>query len=494
MKETTKPFPLKSRLGPALKVLLLGWTGFLSLSAYSGEDATLVPPGQYAAVAEREIDSARESVHLALYLFNVPPERASEPGRLLEALIRARRRGVGVEVLLDGGESPFDPEDRNRVAVESLAQGGVDAAYVDGKILHAKVLVVDRKTLLLGSSNWTTAAFRSNVEADVLIRSTTAARSFLDRLVVLPRRPPPAVMGGKQLSVPAGFLFPPGKMGEMERRKDAGAFDLYLHFLEQGASTATFSPVDVAGAVAALGEKDEGPVANRRRLHRIFRRLKSFYGLAEFQESYGKDPAVRLSPLSSSETVRLPLDYFAGGWDRRLSLPGKVFLLLNLYYADRSPASPRWSLSRETLADRHGLTRWTVGLGSVDLRRHNLLEVDYDDQPTPDRPQRRPNAYRPGPFYDPAALEERFRVLGEKHGPEALARARKRAHLLYEDADAGTVERLILLENRYGREVLERAAALLGRQQPDNPKRNIAYLAGVARGLAGRPATDERGP
>ncbi|HMX44142.1 MAG TPA: phospholipase D-like domain-containing protein, partial [Elusimicrobiota bacterium] len=164
----TKPFHLKSRLGRALKVLLLGWTGFLSLSAYSGEDATLVPPGQYAAVAEREIDSARESVHLALYLFNVPPERASEPGRLLGALIRARRRGVGVEVLLDGGESPFDPEDRNRVAVESLAQGGVDAAYVDGKILHAKVLVVDRKTLLLGSSNWTTAAFRSNVEADVL--------------------------------------------------------------------------------------------------------------------------------------------------------------------------------------------------------------------------------------------------------------------------------------------------------------------------------------
>lgn len=479
-------FPIKS-------LVFGGICGFFAPFLYSA-DVTLVPPGQYAAVAEREIEGARESVCLALYLFNVSPERASEPGRLLEALIRARRRGVGVEVLLDGGESPFDPLGRNRAAAESLAQGGVDAAYVDGKILHAKALVVDRKTLLVGSSNWTTAAFRSNVEADVLIRSTAAARAFLDRLAALPRRPPPTVNSGKQLGIPAGFLFPPGKMGEMERRKDAGAFDLYLHFLKQGVSTSTFSPVDVPGAVAALGDKDEGPVANRRRLHRIFRRLRTFYGLAEFQEIYGKDPLVRLLPPTSTETARLPLDYFTGGWDRRLSLPGKVFLLLNLYYAERSPASPRWSLSRETLADRHGLTRWTVGLGSVDLRRHNLLEVDYDEQPTPDRPQRRPNAYRPSPFYDPAALEERFRALGEKHGLEALARARRRARFLYEDADAHTVERLILLENRYGREVLERAAALLGRQQPDNPKRNISYLAGVARGLAGRPASDDPAP
>ena len=69
---------------------------------------------------------------------------------MAEALIDARRRGVDVRVLLDAGDSPFDPLDRNRAAVEALARGGVDVAYVDGKILHAKVLVVDRRTVILG--------------------------------------------------------------------------------------------------------------------------------------------------------------------------------------------------------------------------------------------------------------------------------------------------------------------------------------------------------
>jgi phosphatidylserine/phosphatidylglycerophosphate/cardiolipin synthase-like enzyme len=81
-------------------------------------------------------------------------------------------------VLLDAGDSPFDPLDRNRAAVEALARGGVAVAYVDGKMLHAKALVVDRKTVILGSSNWTSAAFESNVEADVVMTSTVAPRRF----------------------------------------------------------------------------------------------------------------------------------------------------------------------------------------------------------------------------------------------------------------------------------------------------------------------------
>jgi len=48
--------------------------------------------------------------------------------------------------------------------------------------LTSKVLIVDGETVLLGSTNWTAAAFQKNVEADLLVRSTETARELLQEL------------------------------------------------------------------------------------------------------------------------------------------------------------------------------------------------------------------------------------------------------------------------------------------------------------------------
>jgi hypothetical protein len=451
---------------------------------------SLIPQGQYEETALAAVRSAKESVHLFLYLFNVPAGRASGPGRLMEALIDARRRGVDVEVLLDAGDSPFDPLDRNRAAVEALARGGVAVAYADGRVLHAKALVVDRKTVILGSSNWTSAAFESNWEADVVLTSTVAAEALLARMATAPRRAPPGTNAERRVAVPADLLSP-SAVGALVRRKDEGGLDLYLHFLRVGLSTGAFTPVDVPRAVTALGYEDQGPVANRRRLHKIFRRLGA-YGLVEVKETYGQDPAVRARPATSTATVALPEAYFARGWDRRLTLAGKVFALLNHYYAERSPAAPRWSQSQVALAERHGLTEWFLSRGVVALRRENLVEVDYDEQPTPRDRERRPNIYTPGAFVDPAERERDIQQLESRYGAAAVKRARALARLLYEDNDPRVMEKLIDLETRHGRAAVAGAARLLGRKKPDNPKRSYPYFAGVARGLAGKTEAAER--
>jgi hypothetical protein len=363
---------------------------------------------------------------------------------------------------------------------------GIPVSYVEGPLLHAKVLIVDRRTIFVGSSNWTTAAFGENVEADAVIRSTAAAESLLARLAALPRRKSSVPAPRGDVLVPTGLLFPPGKLGEMVRRKDDAALDLYLHFLREGYSAGKFTPLDNAVAMEALGRLDRGPVANRRQLHKIFRRLKEVYGLAEARETYGKDPEVRLLPLSSTDTVTLPGLYFSAGWARRLSPAAKMFLLLNLYYSPRSSAAPQWCLSRAALAETHGLQKKTIGVGSVELRRLNLLEVDYDDAPTPEDPRRRPNIYWPEPFYDPADVEARWRALEKAHGAEALARGRRVARLVYQDNDPQLVEKAMELEKTYGRAVMEEALHLLGKKHPDNPKRNFRYLVGLVRGLAGK--------
>jgi hypothetical protein len=189
--------------------------------------------------------------------------------------------------------------------------------------------------------------------------------------------------------------------------------------------------------------------------------------------------------------VAVPRAYFEWGWDRRLTPSGKTFYLLDRFHADRSPVSPGWCLSQKRLAEQHGLQTWTISTGLMDLRRQNLIEVDYDEQPSPENPRRRPSVYWASPLYDPAVLAKRLETLRKRDGA-AFARAAKTAHLLYEDSNAEILEKLMELEAHYGRDAMAEAVAFLRRMNPDNPKRTFGYLVGVIQGLSGPPFADRR--
>lgn len=105
------------------------------------------------------------------------------------ALIAARRRGVEVRVLLDPGR--FDqvaggpwvpPSVFNLEAARRLAAGGVAVKWYTPRpgelALHAKAALVDRTTLLVGSTNWTRDGFDTNHEAMLAIAHGAAPRSF----------------------------------------------------------------------------------------------------------------------------------------------------------------------------------------------------------------------------------------------------------------------------------------------------------------------------
>ena len=80
---------------------------------------------------------------------------------LAETLIRARERGVAVTVLLEGGPvGGIPPEERavagtlNRSGVVVLSMTTTDAAHAKYRYDHAKDLVIDAGTVLLGSENF----------------------------------------------------------------------------------------------------------------------------------------------------------------------------------------------------------------------------------------------------------------------------------------------------------------------------------------------------
>jgi hypothetical protein len=312
------------------------------------------------------------------------------------------------------------------------------------------------------------------------VRSTAAAQALLKRLAAAPREPPPAPV--EMVRVPAALLGP-DRLGEMVTRNDHRAMDAYLYFLNLGLSTAAYTPVNREDLQTALGWPPR--VSHRPQLSDLLKRMRDRYGLIDLTKEGKDDPAVRLRPLPLEGAVGLPVDYFRHGWDRRLPPPARMFLMMGLAAAQTSPIAPKFSLSREALAARHGTGAWAVGKGAVTLRRMDLLEVEHSEIPLDGGP-RKPNVYLLNPFYDPAERAARLEALRERHGEAAVGRARKWAALVYEDEDAGLAEKLAELEARHGPAVVAEAGRVLGQKSPNNPKRNGNYLVGTIEGVAAK--------
>ncbi len=146
----------------------------------------------YFPVARDLLRSARSSVRLLMFeLFE------ARPGDPLDSLYRlleqAARRGVTVRVLTEGGEAHLKGRvgPRNRQTLSRLQQAGVQVRIDQpGQTAHAKLLLVDDRWLLVGSTNWTYYALTHNLETNVLLRGGLAVHqqaAFFDSLWRLAR-------------------------------------------------------------------------------------------------------------------------------------------------------------------------------------------------------------------------------------------------------------------------------------------------------------------
>ena len=111
------------------------------------------------------IDEATTSIDLAHF------EANSDHGSVkavLNELIQAHARGVTVRAMFDDAD---DLLAENQAAVDYLTAQGV-TARLDGasRTLHVKMVVVDRKTVLFGSTNLSETSLKYSHEANLLVR------------------------------------------------------------------------------------------------------------------------------------------------------------------------------------------------------------------------------------------------------------------------------------------------------------------------------------
>jgi phosphatidylserine/phosphatidylglycerophosphate/cardiolipin synthase-like enzyme len=126
------------------------------------------PKGGATEAIIEALGHAHSSILVQAYSFT------SEP--IARALVRAHRRGLRVEILLDKSQQ------NQRYSVASLLTQAsiptvIDAAHA---IAHNKVMIIDDETVITGSFNFTKAAEERNAENVLIIRSKHLAARFLE--------------------------------------------------------------------------------------------------------------------------------------------------------------------------------------------------------------------------------------------------------------------------------------------------------------------------
>lgn len=118
------------------------------------------------------IDTSYEQVEIAM--FTLTHEK------IVDHLIAAKERGVDIELILDS----YSAAGSGKKQVERLASSGVDVRTSIGReLLHHKWARFDEDKFLLGSTNWTKAAFEKNRDCFVFFDELLPKeRQYLDNL------------------------------------------------------------------------------------------------------------------------------------------------------------------------------------------------------------------------------------------------------------------------------------------------------------------------
>ncbi|MCF6289936.1 MAG: phospholipase D-like domain-containing protein [Desulfobacterales bacterium] len=151
----------------------------------------LTRPGQIRILPDREyfelllpmIQRARHKIRLTMFLFRTTDSPNNLATAVAKALIKARRRGVAVRVLLE--RSGFDDSinSANRTVAAMLHKNHIQVRFDSRAVTtHAKLVVIDQRYVFVGSHNLTHSALTTNHEFSLLVDSRDLAAEVLDYL------------------------------------------------------------------------------------------------------------------------------------------------------------------------------------------------------------------------------------------------------------------------------------------------------------------------
>lgn len=117
------------------------------------------------------LDKAKHSIDIIVFDWRFyKNDPASSVSLFNLAIARACRRGVSVNCLV-----------QNDGVVDNLKALGCNAKKLNSKrILHTKLLIIDKVYVIIGSHNYTQHAFTSNEEASIFVELSNENNGFVE--------------------------------------------------------------------------------------------------------------------------------------------------------------------------------------------------------------------------------------------------------------------------------------------------------------------------
>jgi len=165
-------------VGLIVGVEFAGWSGESACpKPFCADSAEIIPVtdrGYFQAVLPL-IKEAQSTIHIASmelkYYESYPDSSVNE---IVRELIRAHERGVEVKILLD------EYSEKNN-AFDVVKAAGVDVRWDDTETTtHSKLIIIDGKIVVVGSTNFSFYSLEKNREANVIIFDEDIAAYFED--------------------------------------------------------------------------------------------------------------------------------------------------------------------------------------------------------------------------------------------------------------------------------------------------------------------------
>jgi len=176
-----------------LITILIFSFSFQIVLALPAKDVQPIPNRLYYPAVHELLKQAEKSIQVVMFeMFYYRKYPESLENQLVHDLIDAHKRGIDVEVILEQGTWGNVTRRNRKEGGFMLSEAGVKV-YFDSfsKATHNKLIIVDERYTVIGSTNWTYFGLENNNEASVLIDSIPLAKFFLEEFNRIKSECPP---------------------------------------------------------------------------------------------------------------------------------------------------------------------------------------------------------------------------------------------------------------------------------------------------------------
>lgn len=336
----------------------------------------------YEPAVIKLLDNAKESIVMSMYVV-----KSNENGGPVRMLVRdleeALDRGVRVEIYINTRPGHGMPSGSDiDLVFKSLTDRGAKIYKVTPYyLLHDKLIIVDGRFCVVGSTNWSVAALKSNYESTVLIDSPELAKAKLLRLRNFllegyekekkdrPDRPKSLepLPKGTIVSISKELLNNKSYIPAMLKAQANRDMNTYLILLSESTRIGEkefFVPLeDLAVTLGVSPEWSDTDM--RRQMIKELKALQDKYKLIDVNFNYGKDAWVELKDLPGG-AFKVNGDFFDPKSLTLSSQPAKfVFLIRTMFEAEGKSIE---SDGASAVAERFGVSEFSIRKGLRELK------------------------------------------------------------------------------------------------------------------------------